>query len=145
MLIKEKKKACGLCGTTKNLIKTPCCDNWICDDADQYIIFSFAKNSCYRNHDRYTLCSVHHHSNHKGKWQECTKCKKDYAIEHYVDYTTNEFNFEKLQNPPKITIKCINCGFESNTIQDFAFQTNKDFYCTKSKCQKKAIPPPITQ
>ena len=30
---------------------TPCCNNWICDDEDQYVLFSYAHNSCYRNHD----------------------------------------------------------------------------------------------
>lgn len=46
---------CGLCGKTKKLTKTECCDNWICDDEDQYRLFSFAHNSCRRNHRRYTL------------------------------------------------------------------------------------------
>ena len=47
---------CGLRGATTNLTKTECCGNWICDDEDQYVLFSYARNSCYRNHDRYTLC-----------------------------------------------------------------------------------------
>jgi hypothetical protein len=141
MSIKINKKTCGLCGATKNLIKTQCCDNWICDDADKYVIFSYAKNSCYRNHDRFTICAAHYHSNHKGKWQDCNLCKDDYPIENYVDYATNEFNFEKLQNVPKITITCINCGFQSGTVQDFALQINNDFYCAKNKCQKEAMAP----
>ena len=52
-----------------------------------------------------------------------------------------DFNFEKLSNAPKITIRCINCEFESNTMEDFAFETSEGFYCTKSKCQKKATAP----
>lgn len=28
------KPRCGLCGKTKNLTKTECCGNWICDDED---------------------------------------------------------------------------------------------------------------
>ena len=46
---------CGLCGATDNLTRTECCGNGICDDADQYVLFSFARSSCYRNHDRFTL------------------------------------------------------------------------------------------
>ncbi len=47
----EKNKAesnprCGLCGKTKKLTKTECCDQWICDDEDKYVIFSYARNSC---------------------------------------------------------------------------------------------------
>jgi len=140
-MVKIKKKSCGLCGATKNLTKTKCCNNFICDDEDKYVLFSFATNSCHRNHRRYTLCSTHYYSNHKGKWQECKKCKDEYSIENYVYFATNDFNFEKLPNAPKITIRCINCEFESNTMEDFAFETSEGFYCTKSKCQKKATAP----
>lgn len=35
---KGNKRQCGLCGGTNNLIKTNCCDNWICDDEDQYSV-----------------------------------------------------------------------------------------------------------
>src|SRR3989338_8005647 len=54
------KPRCGLCGKTRNLTKTECCGNWICDDEHKYVIFSYARNSCYRNHRRYTLCGSHH-------------------------------------------------------------------------------------
>jgi hypothetical protein len=103
--MKEKiltTKSCGLCGKNKRLMKTPCCDQWICDDVHKYVMFSYATNSCYRNHDRYTLCSFHHHEGHKGNWKDCKACKKEIAkTEMYVWYGTNEFNFEKLENPPK--------------------------------------------
>jgi hypothetical protein len=83
-MVKIKKKSCGLCGATKNLTKTECCNNFICDDEDKYVLFSFATNSCHRNHRRYTLCSTHYYAKHKGKWQECKKCKDEYSIENYV-------------------------------------------------------------
>ena len=134
-----QKAACGLCGKTKNLIKTPCCDNWICDDESEYVLFSYDTNSCYRNHDRYTLCSYHYHNEHPGNWQNCERCKDDFEIENYVDYGTSDFNFEKLANPPKISITCANCKFESNSAQDFALQTSKGWYCGKSKCQEAAM------
>ena len=44
----NSEKKCGLCGKTEELTKTPCCDNWICDDEHTYQIFSFERNSCYR-------------------------------------------------------------------------------------------------
>lgn len=59
--ITEGSKQCGLCGKRGKLTKTPCCGNWICDDSDQYVFFSYAHNSCYRNHDHYTMCAVHYH------------------------------------------------------------------------------------
>jgi hypothetical protein len=138
--MKSEKPTCGLCGKkTKDLTKTPCCDNWICDDVHEYVLFSYDTNSCYRNHDRYTLCATHSRENHAGIWQECKKCKNEYPIENYVDFGTNDFNFEKLKNPPKVTIKCVSCGFQSNTAQDFAYQTSNGWYCCKSKCQKAAM------
>ncbi len=54
------QRRCGLCGKTEKLIKTPCCDHWICDDTHKYVLFSYATTSCYRNHDRYTLCAAHY-------------------------------------------------------------------------------------
>ena len=105
--MREKKHKCGLCNSTqKPLTKTECCDNWICDDVDSYIIFSYARNSCYRNHDRYTLCAYHFHEGHTGKWQECEKCRIDFDAANYYDYTTNAYNFEKLKNLTPIKIKC---------------------------------------
>jgi hypothetical protein len=102
---------CGLCGKSTNLTQTECCGNWICDDTDQYVLFSYARNSCYRNHDRYTLCSFHHHEGHPGRWQDCPKCRADFETEIYVYYGTNEYNFERLENPPAYqATRCARCG-----------------------------------
>jgi hypothetical protein len=105
-------RRCGLCGsTTKPLTRTPCCGNWICDDEDNYVLFSFAHNSCHRNHDRYTLCSGHFNERHPGRWQDCKKCRAMFETEMYVWYGTNEYNFEKLENPPAFEpTHCDTCG-----------------------------------
>jgi len=94
------KPRCGLCGKTKNLTKTDCCGHWICDDEHKYVMFSYALNSCHRNHSRYTLCAHHFIEGHKGAWKTCKKCRKSFKTEMYVWYGTNEFNFEVLENPP---------------------------------------------
>jgi hypothetical protein len=91
---------CGLCGKTKNLTRTECCGNWICDDEHTYRLFSYAHNSCMRNHRRYTLCGTHHSEGHSGRWQDCKKCRNGIETEMYVWYGTNEYNFETLPNPP---------------------------------------------
>lgn len=104
---------CGLCGKTGNLTRTECCGQWICDDEDEYVLFSYARNSCYRNHDRYTLCGYHYTEGHSGDWKECPQCRKGFAdrLEMYVEYGTNEYNFEKLPNPPEYEpTKCSKCG-----------------------------------
>jgi len=66
---KSVKPKCGLCGKTTNLTKTECCGQWICDDEDQYVPFSYARNSCYRNHRLYTLCGYHYAEGHPGDWK----------------------------------------------------------------------------
>lgn len=105
------KARCGLCGKTRNVTKTECCGNWICDDEHKYVIFSYARNSCYRNHRRYTLCGSHHAEEHPGDWKECLKCREDFEPEMVVWYGTNEYNFEKLPNPPAYKpTKCSQCG-----------------------------------
>jgi len=102
---------CGLCGKTGNLTKTQCCDNWICDDADQYVLFSYARNSCYRNHDRFTLCGYHHMEGHPGHWKTCPRCREEIETEMYVHFGTNEYNFEKLENPPHYEpTRCAKCN-----------------------------------
>lgn len=102
---------CGLCGKTKNLTKTECCGNWICDDEHTYQLFSYARNSCSRNHRRYTLCGYHFNEGHEGDWKNCPKCRDSFETEMYVYYGTNEYNFEKLPNPPAYEpTKCADCG-----------------------------------
>lgn len=95
---------CGLCGKTKKLTRTACCGHWICDDEHKYVLFSYARNSCSRNHRRSTLCSYHYTEGHPGSWQTCRKCREDIIPEMYVYYGTNEYNFEKLKNPPKYNL-----------------------------------------
>ena len=102
---------CGLCGMTRGLTKTECCGNWICDDEHKYVIFSYARNCCSRNHRRYTLCGYHFNEGHPGNWQDCPKCRDTFETEMYVYYGTNEYNFEILPNPPACEpTKCADCG-----------------------------------
>lgn len=92
------KVRCGLCGTTKQpLTKTDCCGKWVCDYVHVY--GEYARNSCYRNHDRYTLCAYHHHENHAGLWQDCKKCKDNFDMSDYVSMSANEYNFDILKKP----------------------------------------------
>src|SRR4030067_2074699 len=79
-VVKEKPR-CGRCDKTKNLTKTECCGQWICDDQHKYVLFSYAHNSCSRNHDRYTLCSHHFNERHSGNWKTCKKRRNDFEID----------------------------------------------------------------
>ena len=78
------KLRCGLCGKAEKLIKTECCGNWICDDEHKYVLFSYARNSCHRNHSRYTLCAYHYNEGHVGDWKGCKECRESFETEMYV-------------------------------------------------------------
>ena len=106
-----EKPRCGLCGKTKKLTRTPCCGNWICDDAGEYVAFSYARNSCYTNHAKYTICAFHHAQEHAGRWPDCALCRENGPLEMFVHSATNEYNFEPLANPPKFEpTHCAGCG-----------------------------------
>jgi hypothetical protein len=134
----EKKPRCGLCGKTKKLTKTECCGQWICDDEDKYVPFSYARNSCYRNHSRYTLCAYHHTEEHSGDWKDCPRCRKSFETEIYVFYGTNEFNFQKLENlPAYLPTKCAKCGVVISLGYDGHSTKGGEYWC--EECTRKEM------
>lgn len=134
----DDKPRCGLCGKTKNLTKTECCDTWICDDEDKYVMFSYARNSCYRNHRRFTLCGYHHVEEHPGHWKDCQTCRDSFETEMYVWYGTNEYNFEKLENPPAFEpTLCSECGAVIVLSQDSYSTLGDKNWC--EKCSDKRL------
>lgn len=121
---------CGLCGKTHQLTRTPCCGQWICDDSHAYQPFSFARNSCMRNHDRYTLCAYHFREGHEGNWKACKACEGDFETENYVWYGTNDFNFEILENPPEYEpTRCATCGNIINLNEEGYSRKGNDYTC----------------
>jgi hypothetical protein len=121
---------CELCGTGENLRRTECCGHWICDDLSKYILFSYARNSCTRNHQQFTLCGYHHYNDHKGNWKECKSCRDSFDTEMYVWYGTNEYTFEKLENPPAYdpTI-CAGCNRVVVLYEDGYVYLNDIVFC----------------
>ena len=113
VFLSSETPRCGLCGATENLTKTECCDNWICDDESEYEMFSYNRNSCSRNHRRFTLCGVHHEEGHAGDWKTCEKCRENYDkdLEMYAHCGTNNYNFEIMENLPTFEHKrCSTCS-----------------------------------
>jgi hypothetical protein len=130
----QEDKRCGLCGKTGKLTKTPCCGNWICDDEDQYQLFSYARSSCYRNHDHYTVCAVHCHEEHEGPdWRTCEECKEYFdKVENYVWSATNEHNFVKLENPPEYEpTRCSKCNSIIKLGDEPYSMKGGEYYCSK--------------
>ena len=127
---KGTRPRCALCGKAGKLTRTLCCGQWICDDADQYVPFSYDRNSCWRNHDRYTLCGYHRAEEHEGDWKDCPSCREDFETEMYVWYGTNEYNFEKLPNPPAYDpTRCSKCGTVIALSEDGFSQMGDDYWC----------------
>ncbi|GAB4823360.1 hypothetical protein N2152v2_010406 [Parachlorella kessleri] len=115
---------CGLCGNRKGpFTRTPCCKKVICDDENTYQMFTYARNSCKRNHDRYTLCSYHHGERHGGHWKDCEKCKKNFHPFDYYQMGTNRpdepsksnFDDDVLDGPPPPKPRCATCKCEIDT------------------------------
>ena len=135
---KSDQPRCGLCGAAdKPLTRTQCCGNWICDDEDQYVMFSYARNSCHHNHSRYTLCSYHFNEGHAGRWQDCEACRTSFETEMYVYFGTNEYNFEKLPNPPEYEpTHCSDCGKVIRLGTDgYSMQGNK-YWCERCSARR---------
>ena len=136
----EKRKTinppCGLCGKSKKpRQKTDCCVNWVCGDESEYVMFSYSRNICSRNHRRFTLCGSHHAEEHKGDWKTCKKCREDFELEMYVWYGTNEYNFEKLLNPPAFEpTRCSRCG-ERIVLPDGGYSS----FCGVYRCDNCPI------
>ena len=143
---RARRVACGLCGKTENLTRTECCGQWICDDEHEYVLFSHAHNSCYRNHRRYTLCSHHATEGHEGRWQDCPVCRESFPTEMYVWYGTNEYNFAKLPNPPShAPTTCSKCGRVINLATDeYSIQGGKHF-CSRCQTLRPRDLPPDSQ
>ena len=125
-------RQCGLCGKTGRLTRTECCGNWLCDDEENYVLFSYARNSCRRNHRRYTLCGYHHTEEHSGSWQECAACRSEIETEMYVYFGTNEYNFEKLENPPSYRpTHCATCGAVISLGEDGYSIRGNEYWCQR--------------
>jgi hypothetical protein len=134
----KTSRRCGLCGKTGRLTRAECCDNWLCDDEDNYVMFSYARNSCHRNHRRFTLCGFHHTEDHRGSWKDCTACRGAFKTEMYVYYGTNEYNFEKLANPPSYPpTHCEKCKAIINLGEDGYSQRGEQYWC--QRCSEEVM------
>lgn len=131
------KPRCGLCGKAVQLIETDCCGNWICDDEHTYVLFSYARNSCHRNHSRYTLCAYHHNEGHAAHWKDGEACCNAFETEMYVWYGTNDYNFEKLPNPPAFEpTQCSKCGIVIKLGTDGFTQRGEEYWCEECSAQE---------
>jgi len=70
-----KGKHCDFCGREGvPLIKTRCCNKWICCDTDYISIRG--GDYCQFEHENYSPCYFHYNEGHQGKLSECKECRE---------------------------------------------------------------------
>ena len=99
---------CGLCGKQGSLKLPRCCNRPVCDDEATYQLISHARNSCARDHSKYTICHLHNlneHSDATCHWRDCKECREFFLpdLESYVSAGTSAFNFAEdlWEDPPR--------------------------------------------
>jgi hypothetical protein len=85
---------CRFCAdASAPLVKTPCCDQWICCDT-QFLSIN-GGGYCQQEHERFSLCYSHYSDQHPGPWQSCQKCRDFWTPQEYKDYAENPINIPK--------------------------------------------------
>lgn len=103
-------------------------------------MFSYARNSCSRNHRRYTLCAYHHVGGHSGDWRECQTCREDFDTEIYVYYGTNAYNFVKLENPPEYEpTLCSTCGERLDLGEGGYSMRGSGYFCLRCTSRELGV------
>jgi hypothetical protein len=73
---------CRFCSDARaTLVKTPCCDQWICCDT-AFVSFR-GGGRCQVEHERFSLCYAHYQDQHGGPWESCQKCRDLWSPRHY--------------------------------------------------------------
>lgn len=103
---RQVRRMCGLCRARKPPFKyTECCRRVVCADEGNYVLMSYGRNSCSRNHNRYTNCSNHNQAGHAGRWQDCAACKNGY----------DEYDWWTFGSNPPDLAAC--CNFPDDVLQ----------------------------
>lgn len=125
---------CGLCGAQEHLTRTGCCNRPICDDVHKYKPMSYSLVSCYRNHERYTVCAYHKKEGHDGNdWRQCAACRTSFAdtLELFAGQGTSHHNFadDKWKAPTFEPTCCWKCGR--------VIKLNSEGYTNHTRCGVK--------
>lgn len=63
------------------LIKTRCCNKWICCDTDYISIRG--GGYCQFEHESYSACYFHYNEGHKGTLSKCKECRDFFDADEY--------------------------------------------------------------
>ena len=73
---------CRFCGDdSAPLVKTPCCDQWICCDTS-YLSYR-GGGYCQFEHENYSICHFHYNEKHHGRWQDCKECRRFFGEDEF--------------------------------------------------------------
>lgn len=90
-------ECCNFCGEVGlPMVKTKCCDKWICCDTN--FISIKGGGFCEYEHETYSVCHFHFNESHTGKWKECEECRDFFENKEFE----NELNFKYIQITKKI-------------------------------------------
>ncbi|KAI5833544.1 hypothetical protein K523DRAFT_295627 [Schizophyllum commune Tattone D] len=140
---------CGLCGKENGpLRRTECCNRTICDDYENYTMFTFSANSCSRNHDRYTRCCYHFNEGHPGSDPlQCSKCSTSHDAEKEAWYMTNNYNFQedilRAKPAPFAPKHCTECGKQVKQNAEAVSYGPSGLQC--GRCTENMVPSVLPQ
>jgi len=73
---------------------------------------------------------MHFVEEHRGSWQDCKKCRRLIEPELYAYFGTNDYNFEKLANPPAYEpTHCTGCNKVIKLASDSYTLAKGGTYC----------------
>ena len=82
---------CRFCGDdSAPLVKTPCCDQWICCDTS-YLSYR-GGGYCQFEHENYSICHFHYNENHHGRWQDCKACRDFFGEDEFNRIAEDRMN-----------------------------------------------------
>jgi hypothetical protein len=82
---------CRFCGDdSAPLVKTRCCDQWICCDTSYLSIRG--GGYCEVQHEQYSICHFHYNEGHSGAWQECPECRDFFGEQEFERLSMDRMN-----------------------------------------------------
>ena len=82
---------CRFCGDdSAPLVKTPCCDQWICCDTS-YLSYRVG-GRCQFEHENYSICHFHYNEKHHGRWQNCKECRRFFGEDEFKRLAEDRMN-----------------------------------------------------
>jgi len=87
---------CHFCGDeTAPLVKTPCCNQWICCDTS-YVSYR-GGGRCQYAHERFSVCHYHYVEKRPGRWQDCDECRRDLGDTNFMLAFTDGTNVPRFE------------------------------------------------